>query len=68
MSKVSTLVLSHDGIDPYSARVTLLGPDTLVLASVKLDLAAIKQAIDNLAAGNDQAFRLDAVGQCANGV
>jgi hypothetical protein len=67
-TKVSTLTVSHDGTDATCARINLLAPDTVVLASVQVHLATLKQAVDKIAEGNEEVFRISAVGQCADGV
>ena len=36
-----------------AARLTLRGADSLVLASIVVNIAALKTAVDDLAAGND---------------
>ena len=43
----------RDGRDPACVRLTLRGADSLVLASIAVNIAALKAAVDDLAAGND---------------
>ena len=42
---IDRLVLSPDGANNHFVRITLLASDSVVLASGKLDLAALRQAV-----------------------
>jgi hypothetical protein len=50
---VTRLTLRRDGRDPACVRLTLRGADSLVLASIAVNIAALKAAVDDLAASND---------------
>jgi hypothetical protein len=50
---VTKLVLRRDSRDPACVRLTLRGADHLALASIAVNIAALKAAVDDLAAGND---------------
>ena len=50
---VTRLALRRDGADPACVRLTLRGADSLVLASIAVNIAALKATVDDLAAGSD---------------